>query len=311
MKRKAVVYLFAAAICTIVLSSNKGGPGIYSQWDGTGAESGLGNTAGCSYSGGCHSPNATSGIAVVIELDSAGVSTTHYTGGMNYTVKLSGTNNTGIMLPAYGFQIGSIKGTSTIVTPTNTGTWTSPYPAGNHFSSPVANGFVVGMVEHSSTQSPTTGTGGNGTIYSKTFTWTAPTSGTGTISIWAVINAVNNNTQADIGDLWNTNHIAISEWGNSSSGISTIESNQLSLNVYPNPVSTFLNLNYTLSESSKVIIQLFDMEGKVVSELLNETQNSGLQNRNISIPTQLRDGIYILKTSLNDQQYLKKISVNR
>ena len=261
MKRKSVVYLFAAAICTIILSSNKGGPGINSQWDGTGAETGLGNVAGCSYSGGCHSPIATSGIAVAIELDSAGVATTHYTGGMSYTVKLIGTNNTSNILPAYGFQISSIKGTSSLVTPTNAGSWTTPYPANTHNAAPLANGFVVGMVEHSSVLSLSSGSGGNGTIYSKTFTWTAPISGSGTVSIWAVINAVNNNTQADGGDLWNTNHTVISEWGNLSSGISSVEANQFSITVFPNPASTFLNLNYTLSESGKVAIQLFDMEG--------------------------------------------------
>ncbi len=311
MKKATIVYLFAVSVCCILFSSYNAGPALTNGWDCTGAETGLQNPTGCSFQGQCHSPVATAGIGITIQLDSAGVATTHYKAGMNYTVKLTGINNTNSTLPSFGFQMASIKGSSAVATPSNSGTWKTPYPSGTHYATPQAGNFVVGLVEQSSPQSPTSGSGSSGTVYSKTFSWTAPTSGTGTISIWAALNAVNGNTQADGGDLWNTNHIAISEWGNSSAGISFVESKIFPMNVFPNPVSNILNLAYTLNETSNVSIQLFDMEGRLAADLLNEIQNSGLQNLNISLPSQLHDGVYILKTSANDQQYLKKIIVSR
>jgi len=309
MKRMTIVFLFIAAISSIVFSSYNAGPALAHGWDCTGAETGLQNPTGCNFNGQCHSPTATAGIGVTIELDSAGVATSHYTAGMSYTVKLTGVNNTNNSLPVYGFQMASIKGSSAIVTPTNAGTWKTPYPVGTHYATPQSGNFVTGLVEQSSPQSPTSGTGGNGTIYSKTFTWTAPASGTGTVSIWAALNAVNGNTQADGGDLWNTNHIAINEWGGSSTGISSIESNLFSVNVFPNPVSSILNLSYLLNEDTRVNISLYDLEGREVAKLFNEIQNSGTKIERMSIPSDLIKGVYILKFETNSGQYFKKIIV--
>src|ERR1035437_2810016 len=136
MKKNTFIFLLAACAGSLIISGYHGGAGN-NGYDCTGAETGLGNFAGCT--GGCHA--ASTSITVALELDSAGVPTTNYIGGMAYTVKITGTNTSTAPLPKYGFQIGSIKGGTTLVTPVNAGTWGPAYPAGTHYAVP--NQYMV------------------------------------------------------------------------------------------------------------------------------------------------------------------------
>jgi hypothetical protein len=205
MNKTTFVYLLALCGITFIICSYAGGAASHNI-EGTGAETGLGNSAGCGR--GCHTSGTTTTIA--IELDSAGVPTTRYVGGKSYTVKLTGKNTSTTSLPKFGFQIGSIVGSSAATTPVNAGSWVAPFPANTKYVAPKAGKFVVGVVEQTSALPATSGTGGNGTTYVQTFNWTAPAQGTGTISFWAVINAVNGNG-SDSGDKYNTGHISITE----------------------------------------------------------------------------------------------------
>jgi hypothetical protein len=205
MKKITFVYLLALCAGSLMICSYAGGASSHNI-EGTGAETGLGNSAGCGT--GCHTSATTTTIA--LELDSAGISTTRYVAGMTYTVKLTGKNTSTTSLPKFGFQIGSIVGASAVAAPVNAGTWKAPFPASTKYVAPKAGQFVVGVVEQTAAIAATSGTGGNGTTYVETFNWTAPASGTGTISFWAALNAVNGNG-SDTGDKYNTGHISITE----------------------------------------------------------------------------------------------------
>ena len=181
MKSKVVVLSFI--LCYIVVCAYKDGPGT-NGYDCTGAETGLGNPTGCT----CHNAFASSGISVMLELDSAGLPTTHYVGGATYTVKLSGVNNGSSSQPKFGFQVASILGATAKTTPVNVGLWSSPLPVNTHLATPQPGFFVVKVAEHTIPIPASTGSGGNGSTYSESFTWTAPVSGTGTISFWAALN---------------------------------------------------------------------------------------------------------------------------
>src|ERR1035437_1696089 len=307
MKKKTIVYLLAASSCYIMISSYSAGPGAQG-WDCTGAETGLGNPAGCT-GGGCHAASATTGISVAVELDSVGVPTTHYKGGMNYTVKITGTNTTTNLLSKFGFQVGSIRGSVAATTPTNAGTWVAPYPANTHYSAPQAGNFVVGVVEHIMRLSPISGTGGQGTVYSETINWTAPVAGTGVISIWGVLNAVNANSGADAGDLWNTNHVVINEWP-TGTAVASLEQNLFNLNIFPNPVSDYATIDYTLEENANVKVELYDISGKKVTDLLCENQNIGQLHQAISLAAMnLKSGVYSMIMKSGEKATSRRIIV--
>ena len=306
MKKTTIIYLLAACSGYLILTSYSGGAGSHG-WDCTGAETGLSNPAGCSSGGGCHATSATATITVALELDSVGIPTTHYKGGLSYTVKLSGTNTSATSLPGFGLQIGAIKGSVALTTPVNAGTWMAPFPASTTYAAPSPGNFVVGVVEQTGRIAATSGTGGAGTTYVKTFNWTAPVAGTGTISFWAVLNAVNANASADTGDKWNLIHKTITEWPATTTGISEYTGNQFSMNLYPNPAVNNVNLSYTLTKSSAVSVQIFDINGKLSQELLNETQGEGEQKLSSSIS--LSKGIYSVVLSVDGAKSIKKLII--
>jgi trimeric autotransporter adhesin len=195
MKKKFILLPFVGALIYIVSSGYSYGPGSGGAGDLTGAHTG---STGCS----CHNASATTSTTVAIELDSAGIQVFQYIGGHSYTIKLTGTQtSSSFTLPRFGYQL------SVVSTGTTTSRGTLSAPSGSHTAT--ASGTTV--VEHSSTLLATSGSGGSGTTYVVNIPWTAPTTGTGCVTIYAVVNAVNYNGSDDAGDKWNNSSLTISE----------------------------------------------------------------------------------------------------
>ncbi len=200
MKKRVLLGTLVAAMVYVFASSYSSMPGA-SGIDGTGAE----GAGGCSCHGG-----VTTGITIGLELDSAGVAVTRYVGGQTYTIKITGTNTTTSNLPGFGFQVAAVlnagAGTTTAA---NAGTLASsglPTSCVND----LIGGGTINVVEHSSTIGASTGTGTTGSTYVESISWTAPTAGTGTIKLYGVVNAVNENGSTS-GDHWNNKNVTITE----------------------------------------------------------------------------------------------------
>jgi len=188
MKKKFILFPIATILFYFSLSSMSSGPG-----------SDLYPSSGCS----CHSPSASASTTVSLQLLKAGTPVTTYVAGQSYTIRITGTNTGATSLPMFGFQLGA---NSTATPSLGAGTLT---PDGS--SHLVSAG--VNIVEHSSPQSPFSGTGATGTVYRKDITWTAPAAGFGTVTIRGIINAVNGLSGADGGDKWNSGSSNIQELG--------------------------------------------------------------------------------------------------
>jgi len=264
-----------------MLTSGRNGAAAEKLYDCTGAETGLGNLKGCGSSSlACHGSAATANIAVLLELDSAGVATTHYTGGMTYTVKITGTNNGTTTQPAFGFQVSCILDSTAVTTPTNAGTFaTTGLPTNVRYTATNPTDYVCNVIEHSNPITPTTGSGGNASTYVESFQWTAPVSGTGTISFWGVLNAVNGNGSADAGDLWNTTQITIDEWP-VNTGIASV-TNHMSVTAFPNPMVNNLNVKMDNALAGTYSVQVLDINGKTLTTE-NITINSASHTSNIN-----------------------------
>ena len=211
MKKKIILLPVVALLGYLVLTGSSNGPGNGGYGDRTGATA---STVGCG--GGCHATAASSSTSVTVALyDATGTTliTTGYVGGTTYKIRIGGVNNstTVLNLKKFGFQVSAVKTTSTS---TNEGTFTAP--AGTH------SGTYAGIkiVEHSSPITPSSGTGGTGTVYTvPDITWVAPLAGTGSITIFTTLNAVNSNGNQDNGDLWNNTSLVVPE---SSGGVAAI-----------------------------------------------------------------------------------------
>lgn len=95
---------------------------------------------------------------------------------------------------------------------------------------------------------------------------------------------------------------------NASVGISTNELEH-SLNVYPNPTTGLVNLEYSLDKGATVKVMISDVVGKVVMERTIRPAN-GFQRETLDLNS-LSNGIYVLKVDAGDHQATRTITLNK
>ncbi|MFK8101964.1 MAG: T9SS type A sorting domain-containing protein [Saprospiraceae bacterium] len=80
-----------------------------------------------------------------------------------------------------------------------------------------------------------------------------------------------------------------------------------SLNIYPSPTQDQLHIEFDLARAGKVQIELFDLHGNRVNELLNQRLNKGLKKKNISLSTQnISQGIYLVVLRTGNGEMMRK-----
>jgi hypothetical protein len=318
MKIKFVLFVVLASFLTLFSSYNEG-PDLMGPEECTGA---TGTTQGCSgswtHGSGsthgitCHS-NITSSNNVVVELDSAGTAVKSYYPGHSYTVKLSGTNNTGQNLPKFGFQLTAVllAGSGDSLNVRQAGTWDSSAISGNvkyYSTGPITCGtcsaFNIPVIEHTTQIPATTGSGANGSTYVESFTWSAPASGTGTVVLYGIINAVNND-QTVTGDYSQNATDTIREA--IVSGINEVTDNVSSFSVYPTLADDNVTLSFDLKEASAVSVTMFSMQGQEVKALLSqESLGAGSFKRTFDV-SGLATGIYLVRLQIGNQSLIAKV----
>ncbi len=77
------------------------------------------------------------------------------------------------------------------------------------------------------------------------------------------------------------------------------------ISIFPNPTSNHININYTLLRKSDVNISIYDLYGRLIDTIVNETKSIGEQK--IIYTPKINKGLYILKIQTNDFIYSKKI----
>lgn len=113
--------------------------------------------------------------------------------------------------------------------------------------------------------------------------------------------------------LGNTNSGALNNttyhYFGSAAGVAELESaGRLNLTVNPNPVVKSAEINYDLPSNGKVLIELFDINGKLVKSIANEEQTKGKQTTFFS-RSGLPAATYILKIETDSFLETRKIVV--
>ncbi|HKM93595.1 MAG TPA: DUF362 domain-containing protein [Prolixibacteraceae bacterium] len=75
--------------------------------------------------------------------------------------------------------------------------------------------------------------------------------------------------------------------------------NSLIANIYPNPVSNSVTLNFALKANSTVKIQVISINGRIIKQLPNQALNAGNHQLPIDVSS-LASGIYILHVTANN-----------
>jgi hypothetical protein len=147
----------------------------------------------------------------------------------------------------------------------------------------------------------TTPKNGTGTT-SFSFEWVAPTNGGATIYVGA--NAVNG-TGGTGGDFTFNSSLSLTE----TLGVGVKENNSQSVSnvfIFPNPVTEFTTLSYFLNKTQTVQVQLTDINGKIVKEIFNDTQNAGYQSKIIDLQD-VASGVYFIVTTADKQKVSQKL----
>ncbi|MHB8400529.1 MAG: T9SS type A sorting domain-containing protein [Bacteroidia bacterium] len=280
----AIVFLSAS---TIIRSS-----GI-ADWSGSPVDGGL--TGGTCYnSGSCHQ-GGVSGVPTLALTSSPAFggsgSNLTYVAGTTYTV----TVTKGGSYAAYGFNcefINSQSATTTSVA--DFGTWGVAVTSNCQIFPASGNGGWPTCASHN--QRSTT---------PWSFTWTAPASGTG--YIYADVLGVDNSGSTGGDQVSAVTSITLTKASNA--GIASHAENTHALAVFPNPATDNVRITYTLMERGTVSIKLYNINGALVTDLVNETQDVGMQNSYAHLPAGLANGLYMVKLSVNGEQSTQKLVI--
>ncbi len=142
--------------------------------------------------------------------------------------------------------------------------------------------------------------------FSFVFDWTAPAINAGDITFYFAGNASDANGDT-LGDHIYKGSQVVSY--NLNNNVSELK-NQNNISIYPMPVHDQFTVNYTMNSTGVVNINLYNMQGAVVSKLSTKVLTSGIYTENFYLPVKLSTGTYILSIESESGIRTRKIIVN-
>ncbi len=79
--------------------------------------------------------------------------------------------------------------------------------------------------------------------------------------------------------------------------------------VYPNPITEYLNMSYTVSKDVNVTIRIMDILGNQITTLFSERLDAGAHTSSFSISSKITSGFYFIRVSAGNEIITKRISV--
>ena len=89
-----------------------------------------------------------------------------------------------------------------------------------------------------------------------------------------------------------------------------VNDEQAKFSVSPNPISNQSKIQYSLNGLAEVNIGLYDITGKLVKVLVNETQNAGNHSIAISENGKVSPGIYFIKMNNGKTEHTERILIS-
>ena len=224
----------------MILSSNISGPAGGSGGNRSGAK---GSTTTCGPSG-CH--GSATGPAVTISMFAGTTPVTKYTPGAAYTVKIHGAGSTNTK---FGFQFASVSGTGTSQVQAGTAS-ALPTNVTSHLLS------ALNFIEQSNTLNAT-----SAGVYDVSFTWTAPATAVGNITLYCTLNAVNGDGNENSADVSGNTSLILPV---ATASVAALTGN-ISVSAFPNPAINSLNLKLDNAQTGNYAVEVFNLGGKVVA----------------------------------------------
>lgn len=220
--------------------------------------------------GGCHGGGHT---VSSVNFITSNIPLSGYIPGNTYTIMVSGDSNNRVK---FGFEFAAENlSNATAGTLVSTDARTQVRPNG--------------QITHTSS-----GNGGIPTGFGWQFNWTAPNSGSGTITFSTAVLFTNNNGSSS-GDVTQISSLNIQE----DLTVSLAENKEDLLEIFPNPTTDFLVVK--ASNEKLNLIEVYDLSGKKLVSTPLYNQNILLDLRSLS------SGNYIIKVLGSDKEISKRI----
>ncbi|MCW3121158.1 MAG: hypothetical protein JWQ38_650 [Flavipsychrobacter sp.] len=261
MKKRIFLFTAIAALGYVSLTSNQAGPAAVGGLNRTGAKA---SGTNCS-AGGCHSSAAGPAVTITVDSGSALTPVTHYKPGMAYVIKLHGAGSTNTK---FGFQFASVSGTGSSQVQAGVVSGTTGAVASHLFSS-------LNIIEQTAALAAT-----SAGVYDVSFTWTAPATAVGNITLYCTINSVNGDgTDAGSGDVSGNTLVTLTPTA-STTAVANVGA-EMSIIACPNPATSNMNLQLNNAQPGTYAVEVFNLAGKVIA-VENISVNSTNQSASIN-----------------------------
>jgi hypothetical protein len=145
------------------------------------------------------------------------------------------------------------------------------------------------------------------------------------------VDLVNNNTivqeyDFEVGDDWNVDELEVVAFVQNTAtreimnghkemlkyvGISETTANDFHLTAYPNPVKESTTVSFNLDNDAKTMINVYSLQGKQVATLVNKNLSAGKHQITWSPDGTLSNGVYLMKVTIGNQTFTKKLAIQR
>ena len=171
---------------------------------------------------------------------------------------------------------------------------------GNIIITDATNTKIVNTKYVTHTASGNSGSGSR----SWSFNWTAPVAGSGAVTFYGAF-VVGNNNNSDSGDLTYKTTTSVSE--SVSTGVNEVQANTNVLTVIN--LKNALQISYNAQSAATATVELYNLNGTLVSANSFEQQNAGIVSLNFDVKDGLNTGIYIVKVQQGTQSLTKKLAL--
>ena len=289
MKFKFIYTFFTLLLIGLLFTAAKNGRAFAEGKGNTGAPGDETNSNGSAKTcQSCHNTSSTIQVTLDIEvLDGSGEPIAEYVPDQTYDVKVT-VNSVGSATPAaYGFQILCLKASLG-----------APGDDSQSFSNPADNVRIAVASSNGRQYAEHKGPSDSNEFMVE---WTAPSEGAGTVTLYSCGNGVNLSDSSG-GDNAACNQLVLGEADpNSSKDLSE----EVFLNVYPNPVDNILNVEINSQVSGTFDVRIYDLFGQLVK--MNQVELINGENKAFLNVNDLPEGCYLLQVTDGEKMTSRKI----
>lgn len=288
MKKKYILPVFILAVAGLSLqnSAEFNFSNLHAEKNGGGAAPGRTGAPGETNCTACHSGSVLDGSNEnILTVLSGSTPVTEYIPGSVYTVSLTMTSN-----PAKkGFQSTALDATDAMA-----GTFTSG-------ATTLVSGTSKKYANHTSASNTSA-------TPAWTWSWTAPATNVGDVTFYVATNKANNNNN-DTGDqIYLSQHtISAPSGAGINENVSTVSGLALGIDA----LNSKLKMSFNSLISGEMTINLLDINGRVILNKEIGTSMLGKNEQTIQLPSDLKNGIYVVHLLVNNNTISGKIMINK